>query len=878
MENKKKIAPIVITAIVVLALAAFSIIPVSAPGNPGAGCTCDTKLYGTIDGGVYFEQQGWAQFNSMTKTFNSVPSGIKEARVYTGFWQGSPGKGGYFNITVNTHTTDTYRACDPCPQATGCAPYQPCRCDALNASPGVGTCPNQACIDNLAYNLGSDRVNINDRIVGCGVQFVSFNATPYITPGTNTITVKTQPCSDCCRGGWDGRIYLIALLVVYEDSSMPEITYWVNEGALYLEKGSDCDGPEDHLYASKYFNGTHVSSPTNVKLWSFGYPHVINTSDSTGGWTKFNDCYLDPPDITESYAGGYNEVLLRWNSIPTSCLSDTSNFLQYHDPEPLYERAFVEALIVQGPSDKPDLTVTDIKFPTVMRPGQSYTITATVKNQGDAAAGPFNVSLDAEKGGTNYYSSKVHRTGLGIDASTDVDFTNVNLPAGCYNFTVVADCDGQVDELDENNNEEEECYQVGNVIVVSGNSELMSHPDFTERDGVYYLEGKTITNCAGDGIYIENTDVPFVISDCVVYDCGVPTCCNKPGNGMLFKNVVNGKVNDSEVRGNTLKGIKMANCSYMVIEDNYVHDNWKYGIDVYMEAMPTVDSHNITITNNTLVRNYYGIELLCHNCTVRDNLILNSTAWAGGEEGWGIYVSGNDSKIYNNTIKWSDSYGIKMDNTWIPTYRNCIVGNNFIENNQLHAHASQAFDNGVNYWNTTEPVGYYYPAPYTSHTNCTGNYWSDYTGSDPDGDGIGNTPYSIDGGTKSNGADHYPLIAPTWYYTLVMCGDVVPDDDVNPADVTRLSAYVARGIPCTLCPWAGDVVAPYGEGQPTPADVTRLSAHVARGIPCNCVIVIDGVIIAVGCSCPGFEALLAIAAIALIASFSVWKRNRRRKS
>ncbi len=768
-KNKKKIAPIVIAAMVaIVALAAFST-PVSAPGNPGAGCTCDTKLYNaSIRGGVYFEQQGWAQYNSMTKTFNNVPSGIKEARVYTGFWQGSPGKGGYFNITVNGHITDTYRACDPCPNATGCAPYQPCRCDALNASPGVGTCPNQECINNLAYNQNFDRVNITDRIVGCGVQFVSYNATPYISPGTNTITVKTAPCADCCRGGWDGRIYVIALLVVYENSSMPEITYWLNEGALYLETGSACDGPDDHLDASKYFNGTHVSNPTNVKLWSLGWPHVINTS-----WMQFNDCYLDPPDITESYAGGYNEVLLRWQDIPTSCLNDTNNSLEYHDPEPLYERAFAEVLIVQGPSDKPDLTVTDIKFPTVMRPGQSYTITATVKNQGDMAAGPFNVRLDAEKGDTNYYSSKVHRTGLGIDASTDVHFTDVNLTAGCYNFTVTADCDGQVDELNENNNEEEECYQVGNVIVVSGNSELMSHPDFTERDGVYYLEGLTITNCAGDGISIKNTNVPFVISDCVVYDCGVPECCNNPGNGMLFKNVTNGKVNDSEVWGNILKGIKMANCSYMVIEDNYVHDNLKYGIDVYMETMPYLDSHDITITNNTIVRNLYGIELMGFNCTVRDNVILNSTAWAGGEEGWGIYVSGNESKIYNNTIKWSDSYGMKVDTTWIPTYRNCIVWNNFIENNQLHAHDSQAFDNGVNYWNSTvDDIVYEYSG--TTYVNYTGNYWSDYTGAD-NGEGLGSSAYDIDGGAGAQ--DNYPLIEQRSNYEL-MCGDVNADGKI----------------------------------------------------------------------------------------------------
>jgi len=43
----------------------------------------------------------------------------------------------------------------------------------------------------------------------------------------------------------------------------------------------------------------------------------------------------------------------------------------------------------------------------------------------------------------------------------------------------------------------------------------------------------------------------------------------------------------------------------------------------------------------------------------------------------------------------------------------------------------------------------------------TGNYWSDYTGSDTDGDGIGDTPYSIDGDE-----DNYPLMKPFENYII----------------------------------------------------------------------------------------------------------------
>ena len=809
MEKKR------VLVLIVAMISAFSVMPmiVSAQGNPGAGCPSETKFHGTLHGGVYLEQKGWALPKEMTQTFEVPYEDIKIARIYTGVWQGSPGKGGFFNITIvnatgGTYTTSTYKACDPCPEEP-CAGYQNERCDALNAS------------INWDYNQNLDRANMHDCIVGCGVHFISFNATPYITPGTNTITVKTAPCSACTAGGWDGRIYLIALLVVYENESMPEITYWINEGALYLEKGSACDGPDDHLYASKYFNGTHVTDPTRVKLWSLGWPHVINATESPA-YTKLNGNNIGYPDITEIY-GSDNEVLLRWNNIPTGYL-DTSNLLEYYDPNPYYERAFVEVLIVQGPSNLPDLTVKGIEFPAVMRPNKDYTITTTIENHGNVSAGAFNVSLEVERGGVTYYSDKKTLSGLGVGASTPVIFTNVNLPEGCYNFTVTADCDGNVAESDENNNEKTEKYQVGYVIVVRKNSDfddLVSEGLATKVGDTYYIENLTITNCVGDGIIIENTDVPFVIRNCTVHHC--------EENGIRLFRVKNGKINDSEVYNCKMKGIRIRNCSHIFVENNYVHDNLKYGIDIYPEEMPHPDCECITVSNNTIERNLYGIELLGFNCTIRDNIILNTTSWGGGEEGWGIYIAGNYSKIYNNTVAYSDSYGIYVDNDMpsLPTFWNCIFGNTFIDNNKLIPHACQAYDSGINYWNSTVKLGYYNDTcgAACAHDNYIGNYWSDLACIDANNDGICDSSYNICGGTMK---DYAPLVQPWANYSRIKCGDVDCSGGVTTADVYPVFRRVFGDPVCS--DWAADVDC---SGGVTTADVYPVFRRVF-GDPVNC--------------------------------------------
>ena len=222
--------------------------------------------------------------------------------------------------------------------------------------------------------------------------------------------------------------------------------------------------------------------------------------------------------------------------------------------------------------------------------------------------------------------------------------------------------------------------------------------------------------------------------------------------GIYLSNSSYNSIDENNIT-NDYDGIYLESSSANSISENNITANNEIGIWLYSSSGNSISGNNVTNSSiGILLGSSLGNRISGNNITENNGagIYLGSSSNYNSIDGNNItdnkgpgiylYYSSNNSISRNNIT--NNDYGIFLD--FSSNYNN-IFHNNFVNNNVQVYSSSDSAD----IWDDGYPSG--------------GNYWSDYTGTDkhcgpnqdePGSDGIGDTPYVLNG----DNPDRYPLM------------------------------------------------------------------------------------------------------------------------
>ncbi|MBC2702349.1 MAG: DUF3344 domain-containing protein, partial [ANME-2 cluster archaeon] len=347
------------------------------------GWPVNTKMNGTVNGGVFHDSIGWTETTTQTLT-TDVPNGtVKYAYLYTGVWGGH--STGWVNVSFN----------------------------------GDSTSNKLGPIHLEETNDGNDNV----WCTGLGKYWLWYNVTNLVNTGQiNTATTSK------INGSIDGRIYGIVLVVVYEGGDDPkQIQYWINDGSDALSSTNPT--------GTTNFVGT--VNTDNIAMANLTMVHLTGYYPSCSNCTKFNGNELDTSGVNT------NEFDMHtWNV--TNYMKASGNDAWFSQGFDAHVNICNTILTVEYEPElnAPDLNVNDVlvnpgneRYEDIVRVyiNQSNNISAVVYNNGpEDVTDDFDVCFEAD--GLKIGCSTV-TGGLSAGANTTI---SIDWTPTCADYPVMA--------------------------------------------------------------------------------------------------------------------------------------------------------------------------------------------------------------------------------------------------------------------------------------------------------------------------------------------------------------------------------------------------------------------------------------------------------
>ncbi|MEM3442071.1 MAG: NosD domain-containing protein, partial [Candidatus Bathyarchaeia archaeon] len=188
--------------------------------------------------------------------------------------------------------------------------------------------------------------------------------------------------------------------------------------------------------------------------------------------------------------------------------------------------------------------------------------------------------------------------------------------------------------------------------------------------------------------------------------------------------------------------------------NNILGSEWGAGIWLY-------DSHQNIVAGNNIEKGYSGIRLEFSS----NNFVFNNSVKGNHE---GIALCNSDYNIVAANLMINNNVGVRISEA----QRNDFYANNITSWEHgvrigddwgyvTHAEGNMFHEN--NFINNSKNVGSYVVLVGSNYfdNGVVGNYYSNFKGADNDGDGISETPYTMEEPYKGISVfDHYPLMSP----------------------------------------------------------------------------------------------------------------------